>query len=156
MNLIIQFGITPNNDLFNNIRSKSATLEQDILNPPDVRGWEGQRKWINTTSFPQRNIYSDAFVSGITISGKSFKVDSLNYARTFPSAITNVNAVQFIEDVTKVLIPYPISQARKDYLLETMLDGTAVENWSTYSTGASTRLDKLFKALMRLPEYQLS
>lgn len=151
--LIKQYGIVYDNDLLNNIRSKSASLEQEVLNPPDVRGWEGQRKWINTTTLPLRNNYSNSFLTGIKIGTKTFKIDSLTFARTFASS---ENAIQFVEDVTKVLVPYKISQSRKDFLLTTMLDGTAVSNWSTYNIGASTRLDKFFKALMRLPEYQLS
>ncbi len=154
MNMVRQFGIATDTNFLNYIRTTSASLEQDILNPPDVRGWEGQRKWINTLSYPSRNKYSDAIVNGtIKISNKIYKVDSLAFAKTFPSS---ENAVQFIEDVTKVLIAFPLSQARKDFLLTTMLDGTIVQNWSTNSQGVSTRLDKMLKALMRLPEYQLS
>ncbi len=153
ISLIRFFNMTYDNDLLNTIRSKSRDLEQEVFNPPDVRGWEGQRKWINTNYFPSRNNWSDLVITGMKINSKTFKVDSLAYARTYSSS---ENAVQFIDDVTKVLIQFPLSQIRKDELLAALLDGTVVQNWSTYSSGASTRLDKFFKALMRLPEFQLS
>lgn len=151
--IIKQYNINYDNDLLNNIRSKSTTLMQEILNPPDVRGWEGQRKWVNTTSYPTRNLYSDSFITGIKIGSKTFKVDVLPFARSFSSS---ENAIQFVEDTVKLLVPYPLSQIRKDSLLLILLDGTAVENWSTNSTNAAKRLENYFKALMRLPEYQLS
>lgn len=153
VSLIRFFNLPYDNDLLNQIRTKSRELEQEILNPPDVRGWEGQRKWLNTTVFPTRNKFTDSLVSGIKINNKTYKIDVLSYARSYSSS---EDAVQFINDVTKVLIQFPLSQARKDFLLSALLDGTAVQNWSTYSTGASTRLAKFFTALMRLPEFQLS
>ena len=146
-----------NNDLPNYIRTTADSLQQSLFNPPDVRGWEGQRKWISTITYPTRNVYTDALVNGKTINNISYKMDVLTYARSYPSGQAgHENAVQFVEDVTKQLIQFPLSQARKDSLLSTMLDGTAVANWTTYSPGADTRLQKFFKALMRLPEFQLS
>ncbi|MEW6652444.1 MAG: DUF1800 domain-containing protein [Bacteroidota bacterium] len=153
VSLLRFFNIAYDNDLLNHIRTKSRELEQEILNPPDVRGWEGQRKWMNTTVYPTRNKFTDSLVSGIKINNKTYKIDVLTYARSYPSA---ENAVQFVEDVTKVLIQFPLSKTRKDFLLASLLDGTAVQNWSTHSPGASTRLAKFFTALMRLPEFQLS
>lgn len=153
ISLVQFYNLTYDNDFLNGIRTKSREFEQEILSPPDVRGWEGQRKWINTTVYPSRNKYTDSLVSGVKYNNKTYKIDVLTYARSYPSA---ENAVQFVEDVTKVLIQYPLSQARKDFLLTSLLDGTTVQNWSTYSTGASTRLGKFFTALMRLPEFQLS
>ncbi|MEW6006033.1 MAG: DUF1800 domain-containing protein [Stygiobacter sp.] len=153
VSLVRYYNMNYDNDFLNYLRTKSRELEQEILNPPDVRGWEGQRKWINTTSYPSRNKFSDSIINGIKIGNKTFKVDILNYARSFPSS---ENAVQFIEDVTKLLFQFPLSQNKKDYLLSSLLDGTAVQNWSTYNTGATSRLSKFFIALMRLPEFQLS
>ena len=154
LSVLKQLGISyTNNDLPNYIRTTADSLQQSLFNPPDVRGWEGQRKWISTITYPNRNVYTDALVNGKTISSIIYKMNVLTYARSYPSS---ENAVQFVEDVTKQLIQFPLSQARKDSLLSTMLDGTAVANWTTYSPGADTRLQKFFKALMRLPEFQLS
>ena len=80
-------------------------------------------------------------------------MDVLAFAKSFSSS---EQAIQFIEDVTKLLIRFPLSQTRKDYLLATLLDGAAVYDWSTNDPQAKTRLEKFFKALMRLPEFQLS
>jgi len=149
-----QLGIIyTNNDLPNYIRTTADSLQQSLFNPPDVRGWEGQRKWISTITYPTRNIYSDALVNGKKISSTTYKMDAVAFAKSFPSS---EQAVQFVDDVTKTLIQFPLSQTRKDSLLATMLDGAAVYDWSTADPQAKTRLEKFFKALMRLPEFQLS
>jgi len=149
-----QLGITyTNNDLPNYIRTTADSLQQSLFNPPDVRGWEGQRKWISTITYPTRNSFSDELVAGKKIGTITYKMDVVAYARTYSSS---EQAVQFVADVTKQLIQFPLSEARKDSLLATLLDGAAVYDWSTYSTGADKRLQNFFKALMRLPEFQLS
>jgi len=149
-----QLGITNTTDaLWGYLRTTSDSLQQTLFNPPDVRGWEGQRKWISTITYPTRNKYTDSIVNGQRINNVTYKMDVLTYARSFPSS---EQADQFVNDVTKQLIQFPLSQARIDSLLSTMLDGSTIYDWSTYSVGAATRLEKFFKALMRLPEFQLS
>jgi uncharacterized protein (DUF1800 family) len=154
-----QLGFTGTSvDLWNYIRTQADSLQQSLFNPPDVRGWQGQRKWISTITYPARNKYTDLLVAGQKLGSVTYKMDVIAYARSFnsPGNPVSENAIQFVEAVTKQLIQFPLSQARKDTLLSIMLDGSAVYDWSTYSTGASTRLEKFFKALMRLPEFQLS
>jgi uncharacterized protein (DUF1800 family) len=153
ISLIRFYNLAVDQDFLNQIRPKSRDLEQEVLNPPDVRGWEGQRKWINTTNFPTRNSFSDSIITGIKINSKTYKVDAVALARTFPSS---EKAAQFIEDITRILIQFPLSEKRKADLLTSMLDGTSAANWSTYDPLAKTRLEKFLKALMRLPEFQLS
>lgn len=148
-----QFGISTDNNFLNYIRTKSKDLQQEIFNPPDVRGWEGQRKWMSTTTYPSRNNYTDSIINGVKIGSITYRTDVVAYARSFSSS---EKSVQFVEEVTKQLIQFPLSQARKDFLLATLLDGAAVYDWSTYDPQAKTRLEKFFKALMRLPEFQLS
>ena len=77
----------------------------------------------------------------------------MEYARSYSSA---ENAVQFVEDITKIFLQYPATENRKDYLLEILLDGAEVYDWSTYNENSEARLQEFFKALLRLSEYQLS
>lgn len=148
-----QFSLNIDNNVLSYVRSMSALLSQDVLNPPDVRGWQGQRNWISTTTYPERNTFTDSIINGRKIGTTTLKVDVVAYARTYQSS---EHAVDFVNDVTSQLIQFPLSQTRKDELLQIMLDGAAVYDWSTYDPQAASRLGKFFKALMRLPEYQLS
>lgn len=155
MSVLKQFGITLDSSLYSYIRYLQTLLDQELFNPPDVRGWEGQRKWISSNTYPTRNNFTDAVINGKRHDRNSTipKPNLLTYARSYSSS---ENAVNFINDVASQFIRIPLTQSRKDYLLTTMLDGTTVNNWSTYEPQAATRLEKFFKALMRLPEFQLS
>jgi uncharacterized protein (DUF1800 family) len=137
------------------IRQVAAQTKQELFSPPNVSGWDGDKIWINTTTLPARNVFTDAVINGKKPSGGSltFQLNLVEYARTFPSS---EDAIQLIEDISKIFLQYPLSENRKEYLLNTLLDGAEVYDWSTADPQAENRLKMFFKALMRLSEYQLT
>jgi uncharacterized protein (DUF1800 family) len=136
------------------ISNNNNALQQQLFYPPDVRGWTGQRDWISTTTYVTRAALTDSFINGRSVSGKvtTLKVTALDFARSFTSA---ENAVKFIDDISNLFFAIPLSERKRKLLLDTMLDGTVVSNWSTNTPGADKRLEKLYRALMRLPEFQM-
>jgi hypothetical protein len=140
---------------FDYIRQVATQVKQELFSPPNVSGWDGDRTWINTQTLPARHIFTDAVVDGRRPNGEdlTFQLNLVEYARTFSSA---EDAVQLIDDISKIFLQYPLSENRKEYLLTTLLDGAALYDWSTYDPLAEDRLRLFFKALMRLSEYQLS
>jgi len=137
------------------MRQVAEQIRQALFSPPNVSGWDGDKVWIDTTSLPSRNIYTDAVVNGKKPNGSelTFEIDFVEYARTFPSA---EDAIQLIDDIAKIFLQFPLSENRKQYLLDTLLDGAEVYDWSTNDPLAEDRLKLFFKALLRLSEYQLS
>jgi len=137
------------------MRQVAAQTKQELFAPPNVSGWDGDKVWINTTTLPARNIFTDAVINGKKPSGGdlTFLIDLVDYARTFPSS---EDAVQLIDDISKIFLQFPLSENRREYLLNTLLDGAEVYDWSTSDPLAEDRLKLFFKALMRLSEYQLS
>jgi uncharacterized protein (DUF1800 family) len=129
-------------------------LQQQLFNPPDVQGWVGQRDWISSNTYPTRGGFTDSVLYGLRANGQklSFKVDSLAYARSYPSA---EQATQFVADVVANAYQYPISTAKRKLLYDTLLDGTIEANWSTNTPMADARIQKFLRALMRQPEFQL-
>lgn len=150
--VIKQFNIA--NPDYGYMRQVAEQLEQELFDPPNVSGWDGDRRWINTTTLPARNIFTDSVVEGEKQNGSdlTFNVKLVDYARTYPSS---EEAVTFVDDVARMFIQFPLSETRKTYLLSTLLDGAQVYDWSTYDSQAENRLKLFFKALMRLSEYQL-
>jgi hypothetical protein len=140
---------------FNYMRQTAEQLEQKLFDPPNVSGWDGDKRWISTNTLPARNIFSDSVIEGEKPNGSelTFTINLVDYARTFPDP---ENAVALVNDVTKIFIQFPLSEKRIEYLLETLLDGAEVYDWSTFDPQAENRLKLFFKALMRLSEYQLS
>lgn len=151
--VIRQFNITAPD--FNYMRQTAEQLEQKLFDPPNVSGWDGDKRWINTNTFPARNIFTDSVIEGEKPNGSelTFNIDLVEYARTFPDP---ESAVTFVNDVAKIFLQFPLSDKRRDYLLETLLDGAEVYDWSTFDPQAENRLKLFFKTLMRLSEYQLS
>lgn len=133
----------------------SRTLQQYLFYPPDVAGWPGQRDWISSNTYPVRNGYSDSLINGRKANGQtlSFKMLPLDYARSFKSS---EDAPRFVKDVISLLLTSAPTPAKEKFLLDTLLDGTVVDNWSTNTPMADVRIQKFLKALMRLPEYQLT
>jgi uncharacterized protein (DUF1800 family) len=151
--LMRQFNV--NSPDFNFMRQTAEQLEQKLFDPPNVSGWDGDKRLINTNTLPARNIFSDSVVEGEKPNGSNltFNIDMVDYARTFPDS---ESAVKLVNDFANIFIQFPLSQKRIDYLLETLLDGAEVYDWSSFDPQADNRLKLFFKALMRLSEYQLS
>ena len=140
---------------FGYIADTSRTLQQYLLYPPNVAGWPGQREWISSNTYPARGGFSDSLVNGRKSSGAnlSFKVVPLDYARSYKSS---EDAPQFVKDVINLMLVVSPTATKEKLLLDTLLDGTIVANWSTNTPMADLRIQKFLKAVMRLPEYQLT
>ncbi len=136
------------------MRDMSRPLQQLLFDPPNVKGWPGQRLWITTNTFPLRNQYTDAIVNNRRANGAATvsRLGMLSYARTFRSA---ENAPQFVQDVVDLMFLFPISKQKQESLLQTLLSGTIAANWSTFTPMAEQRIQQFFRILMRTPEYQL-
>ncbi|MES2795665.1 MAG: DUF1800 domain-containing protein [Bacteroidota bacterium] len=137
------------------IYDTSKTLQQQLFEPPNVAGWPGQRDWVSSTTYAYRNGFSDSLINGKRLNGAkiAFKLSALDYSKTF---LNSENAIKFIDEVTSLFFPLPLSAYKKKLLLETLLEGTIAENYNTNVPMAELRLQKLYKAMMRLPEFQLN
>ena len=138
-----------------NMYEMSKVLQMQLFQPPDVAGWPGQREWISSTTYSYRGGFTDSMITGkryngATVTGKLIPVP---YAQTFQNS---EKAVEFVEEVTSLYLAFPISAKKKAFLLETLLGGTIVKNYNTYLPGVGVNLQQFFKAVMRLPEFQLS
>jgi uncharacterized protein (DUF1800 family) len=140
---------------FSYVADTSRTLQQFLFYPPNVAGWPGQREWISSNTYPARGGFSDSLVNGRKSNGGnlSFKVVPLDYARSYKSS---EDAPQFVKDVINLMLVVSPTATKEKLLLDTLLDGTIVANWSTNTPMADLRIQKFLKAVMRLPEYQLT
>ena len=77
-----------------------SLLGQDLLNPPNVKGWSGAHSWVNTGTFPTRKVIAFLAVSnpnyynGTAPRAKGVKLtfDPLAWARLIPNADTMTSA----------------------------------------------------------------
>jgi hypothetical protein len=140
---------------WNNAYELARMLQMQLFQPPDVAGWPGQREWISSTTYSHRGGFTDSLLSGKRYNGANVtgKLNPLAYARTFS---TSEKAVAFVNQLIDLFILFPISDAKRSFLLETMLEGTIAANWSTNTAQADVRIARLLKAMMRMPEFQLN
>jgi len=139
---------------FNNGYDMAIILQMQLFNPPNVAGWPGQRNWISSTTYSFRGGFTDSLLTGKRFNGVNVtgKLDTLSYIRTFINA---EKADLLIEEFCEYALIFPISASKKEALLQTLLGGTIVKNWSTYTQMADTRINAFLKAVIRLPEFQL-
>ncbi len=139
---------------YNNLYDMAIILQMQLFNPPDVAGWPGQRNWISSTTYSFRGGFTDSLLSGRRYNGVAItnKLDTLPYIRTF---INSEKADLLVEEYCDYIFSIPLSTSKKEALLQTLLSGTIVKNWSTYIQMADTRINVFLKALFRLPEFQL-
>lgn len=128
--------------------------DQEFFNPPDVKGWRGQRKWINSTTYSIRNSFTRMLIYGEDLFHLPYApvVDVISFAKKFPS---HNDALQFIEDLSQYLFHFPLSAERKVYLLDFLTEGNRPSYWNISSEKAEERLRKLLATAMSLPEFQL-
>jgi len=60
--LVSETNATPEGKQFNTLFRIGIHLNQRLLDPPNVAGWEGYHTWINTTTLPSRWLAAEALI----------------------------------------------------------------------------------------------
>jgi uncharacterized protein (DUF1800 family) len=145
--------------LFDSIYQNAADMQQQLFQPPDVAGWPSYYQepmhyelWVNSNSLPKRADFTDALVNDTVIDVRAFANYSSNPA----------DPDQLINDVTALMLRYPLSANSKNYvkrrfLLNNTTDNTVWTNaWNTNNNAViNPALQEMFKFLMNLPEFHL-
>jgi uncharacterized protein (DUF1800 family) len=145
--------------LFYSLYQNAADMQQELFQPPDVSGWPSYYQepmhyelWVNSNSLPKRADFTDALVNDAVIDVRAFAGYSSNPA----------DPDQLVNDITALLLRYPLSANSKNYvktrfLLNNTTDNTVWTNaWnSNNNTVINGSLQELFRFLMNLPEFHL-
>lgn len=123
------------------------------LYPPDVNGWTGYRSWLNSITLPSRKMITTTFLDG---SGGLGMLDSTADVVALAQNMTDPDdAEQIVEDLSRLFSPFPLSDILKTQLLDILLDGAAIYDWTISDASAEGRLKNLMRHMMRMPEFQL-
>lgn len=125
------------------------SLEQTLLDPPNVAGWDGYRTWLSTKTFPLRVQYAQQLVQGMSNEAAQ------GFARQFAGA---GNVQTLVQGIMEFLLPKPISQKRLQSYVATLLQGAPDYEWSSIlnnATSAGPRIKSLLTALAKAPDMQL-
>ncbi len=142
--------------------------------PPNVAGWPAYRQapafyrfWITGDTLRNRNLITDALTLAYIPAGNDqLRIDHIAFAAQFDNP-EDPNAL--LDDTLRLLLPMPISAAKKTLLKSILLSGQANDAywtvaWLEYANNPGNqmardtvwyRLSFLHKYILNLPEYQL-
>ncbi len=150
------------------------SLGMRYFSPPSVAGWKAyyqaptyHRIWVNPVTYQKRNAIKNIFVgNGIKIGQKRYKLDLVGVVQltSNPSSPTVV-----VDELTKLLLPLPTNSSLKAYLKTVLLPGLPDFEWTTeynnhiadptdenIKMSLESKIRNLLKAILELPEFQLS
>jgi uncharacterized protein (DUF1800 family) len=143
---------------FSEVYRDAARMQQRLFQPPDVSGWPSYYQdpmfyelWVHSNSLPKRAAYTDRLIDNGVIDVRAL-VNSFSNP-SLPDMLIN--------DVTALLLRYPLSAASKTYVKNRFLtnngaDAVWTNLWNSgNNTAINTALNELFKFIMNLPEYHL-
>ncbi len=124
-----------------------SLMEQDIFNPPDVSGWDGGLKWINTATMLVRYNFANAVVTARGGNRGTFKPENLLAGKTLQTP------EQLVDYLLHVLGPLKISDQLRQLFIDYLQEGGAFQ--LTPQT-IDNKVRGLIHLMMTLPHYQLN
>ncbi|MBL7975023.1 MAG: DUF1800 domain-containing protein [Candidatus Kapabacteria bacterium] len=126
-----------------------ALMEQTLIDPPNVAGWDGYRTWISTKTFPQRITFANAVIKTLT------DAQATAFVKQFDT-YTDIN--KFVSGLTEYFLPVAVGQARLDYYKKILLSNGPDYEWANIIANAATlntRLQATLRALAKAPDFHL-
>ena len=126
-------------------------MGQSLMNPPSVKGWEGGRKWINTSTLFIRQNISLYLLTGRDEQSKPWAVTSDYSARHLVQHLEGISGRDTVRDGVVYLLRFAHSVPP---------DEGRVQQWVDYVNERGGRLDEptlinLLALITAAPEYQL-
>lgn len=130
--------------------SSMTSMEQTLIDPPNVSGWEGYRRWISTKTYPNRRQFASAIVSAMT------DQELLDLAKRFPDY---TDADKLTTALEMFFLPKSIAGSRhKYYLEEALLQKQPSYEWQamlTNGTSAARGIKAVLMAFIKAPDFHL-
>jgi uncharacterized protein (DUF1800 family) len=128
----------------------------DLMNQPNVKGWDGGNSWLSSQIYLQRNNLSDLWCNNMTLSRKSLNqigndkvkldLEKLNIKLRWNKTGSNKTV---ITELTNKLLFQVSDEMQKD--METLLK----YDFDVKSEGAENAVLRIFNYITKTPEYQL-
>jgi hypothetical protein len=136
-------------DLVNHL----TTMGQELLAPPNVKGWDGEEKWINSTTLAARMTYARS-IPEMNSGGNGFQPDC-PIAEFVPAE--EKSPAGTVERLAQVLFQgelAPESRREFEQFLTAGDDGPDPESFRDNVEFRESKVRKLLAVMLQLPEYQ--
>ncbi|MCG8605031.1 DUF1800 domain-containing protein [bacterium] len=134
----------------------TAIQDQELMNPPNVAGWPGQRNWISPTTYVTRNTINEVYVNPDLIRndvGEPFmEFDPLAFARSFGTEDARTLAQAMVDHLLRI----SVSEETLNFLVTTLIGTADPSDWSLDYPGADRQVQAFLVQVIRLPEYHLT
>ncbi|MCP4781923.1 MAG: DUF1800 domain-containing protein [Fuerstiella sp.] len=138
--------------------SAAASMEQDLFQPPNVKGWEGGANWINSTTLFTRQNFSSRLVYG-SWSKKNKRFDQAIDIVSHLKSKELDSESQIVDLFARTLFVQPVSSKDRQSLIEFLKKGQRLppaEQWIAKKTIVNKKLQTLLVMMLSMPQYQLS
>lgn len=146
----------------------SALMGQDLFQPPNVKGWDGGRAWINASRLFARQNFSGYLVEGKeTLFRNGQALAAPRRSAGTPQGLDLVallgerpfaNSTEVVEHFLRSFIVVPVSDSKRRKLID-FLDRDAPlppsSRWTAQRALVGAKLRGLAVLIMSMPEYQL-
>jgi uncharacterized protein (DUF1800 family) len=133
------------------LKDHMSAMGQELFAPPNVKGWDGERTWINSRTWPKRLEFA-RFVSAV--SSETPFGSNLDISALVPD---DMNAPQQVIDrLDEILLQGDLPDDAKPKLLELVIKTDDGPNRQLFHDDAGFRHDRIRAALavmLSLPEY---
>jgi len=137
---------------YNAINAWTSEMGQELLQPPNVKGWYGGRDWINANLIFRRYNFAAALVQSAPGAGGQQGID-LVAALDGKGCAT---AEQVVDYLAKCCLIVPISAEQRQSLIETLGELPAPDQWSGQRDALNAKFRQVLILIVSTPEYQMT
>ncbi|HJM63103.1 MAG: hypothetical protein CMN05_15595 [Roseibacillus sp.] len=146
----------------------STLMGQALYQPPNVKGWDGDRAWINASRLFARQNFSGYLVEGkdtLFSNGRSIGTtrNGSNSSRGVDlvaslAGLEFENSTEVVDHFLRSLFAVPIADPKRQKLINFLDQGAPLPSstqWGRRKTTINERLQGVIVLMMSMPEYQL-
>lgn len=126
---------------------------QDLLQPPNVKGWDGGRTWVDASRVFLRYNAMAELLEAVPRSGGQRGVDLVG---TLLACKTFRNTEEVVDYLVRCCLANPLASAKRQGLIEFVGTLPPPAEWPSRKDEVNARLTALLVLLMSSPEYQLT
>ncbi len=146
-------------------------MNQDLFDPPNVKGWDGGEAWVNSvTLFARNNFTTNLIARGLDKTKFKLpdKPDKKGDKKVEVRALPKLDFVEAWKDqkfdtpaavvdyCTRAFLVVPLSEQNRTRLLGVLGDLPPSAQWTERKNEVNRKIGNLLILIMSLPEYQLA
>lgn len=138
------------NKVVTQIPANLSAMDEILIDPPTVQGWEAHHRWITTKTFPNRVKFARDVITSFT------DAELIAYVKSYPSYD---DPIQLTKDIVELCFPVmPSQDLLQVYTKELLLQNQPDYEWAEMvkgTTAAARGIRALLNAITKNPAFQL-